>query len=305
MISINLWNLSKQWQQTARDHDSRPDFYLIRAVTILEVSTRKQLATLIDHSKYFTNRAVVLSKNFKMDFATVRDVQGRAITLGDIVAYSVPVNSFGQILDYYETLLGKPLRPLLIAAVDRWRTEIEKQTPEPIIPDFDVSKKRLSRLFEIRHILCHELPEEQVYSISDVSEFLDDAVRFTKAIEEILTFEKYGLVPLTQIDMNIAAYERHKDKQKVLDLLLTSIRTYLTNRDRDFAEFRPDEISLLSCFDDAQDKWVAYRKANSDIVAGMYWGGSMMPLIWAGEAARITESRITELQTWFDQESNL
>jgi len=264
------------------------------------------MALLIDHTKHFTDRAVELSKNFKMDFAMVRDIQDRAITLGDIVAHSVPLNSFGQILDHFEMLLGKPLRPLLITVEDRWRTEVEKQPPKPIIPDFDALKKRLSRLFEIRHVLCHELPQSPVYSVDEVSDFLKDAVRFAHAIEEILTFEKYGLVPLTQSEMNKDASEKLKGRQQELDGLLISIRSYLGSRHQTLREFSLGEVDcLLSRFDDTQEKWLAFRKANCDFAAEVYHGGTIMPLIWASTAENMTESRIAELQTWFDRESNL
>jgi uncharacterized protein YecT (DUF1311 family) len=160
-------------------------------------------------------------------------------------------------------------------------------------------------LFEIRHILCHELPEKPVYSVSEVAEFLEEATRFTKAIEEIVTFEKYGLVPLTNTDMKIAASEKLKRKQEDMDRLLVAIRAFLTDRDQGNAKFGSDGISLLSYFNDAQDKWVAYQKANCGIVAGMYWGGTIMGLIWSFEGTRMTEARIEELQSWFDRESNM
>jgi hypothetical protein len=48
--------------------------------------------------------------------------------------------------------------------------------PGPIIiEDVDDMRKQLTRLFEVRHILCHEVPRKQVYSRSDLrTEFLDD-----------------------------------------------------------------------------------------------------------------------------------
>jgi hypothetical protein len=89
--------------------------------------------------------------------------QGRAITLGDILAHNVPVNSFGQTVGYFETLLGKPLRPLLEAAADRWDTEVMKKSTGPIISDYDALARCLTRLFDVRHILCHEAPRKSVY----------------------------------------------------------------------------------------------------------------------------------------------
>jgi hypothetical protein len=125
---------------------------------LLEVFTRGNIAELIDHGAEYANRAIELSKNLKMDFALVQGVQGRAITLGDIVAHSVSINSFGQMLGHFETLLDKkPLRTLLAGAVDRWTVEIKKEPPVPIIADFDALAHSLTRLFEVRHIVCHEI----------------------------------------------------------------------------------------------------------------------------------------------------
>jgi hypothetical protein len=39
----------------------------------------------------------------------------------------------------------------------------------------------------------------------EIDEFLDVAIQLAKALHEILTFERFGRVPLTQTDMNIAA----------------------------------------------------------------------------------------------------
>jgi hypothetical protein len=70
-------------QKTRLSADCTPDLYIIKAVTLLEVFTRRNIAELIDHGSEYTNRAVELSKHFKMNFGLVRDVQGRVITLGD------------------------------------------------------------------------------------------------------------------------------------------------------------------------------------------------------------------------------
>jgi hypothetical protein len=72
---------------------------------------------------------------------------------------------------------------------------------------------RLSTLFEIRHILTNEIPKGQVYSIGDIEDFLTEARRFTNALEEVLTFERFGLVPLTQTEINIAAAEDRTKKE--------------------------------------------------------------------------------------------
>ncbi len=284
---------------------STPDFYVITAVTLLEVFTRANIAELIDHGMEYTNRAIELSKNLKMDFALVQSIQGRVITLGDIVAHSVSVNSFPQILGYFETLLGKLLRPLLVGAVDRWAIEIKKEPSKPIISDFDVLARSLTRLFEVRHILCHETPRKSVYEVGDVDEFLNEAIRFTKALEEVLTIERFGLVPLRQTDMNMAAGESLKKKEDELNQLLSEIRARVKDTDDKLSPLTAGSAddNWLHFLDDAEGKWLSYRNAQCDFATYLNRGGTIRPTLWAGEAARLTEIRIAELRSWLKQDS--
>ena len=80
--SFALENLQRDWQKRRANEACEPDFYTIRAVTLLEVFTRRNLAELIDHDSEFTDRAIEFSKHLKIDFGLVRDVQGRTITSG-------------------------------------------------------------------------------------------------------------------------------------------------------------------------------------------------------------------------------
>jgi uncharacterized protein YecT (DUF1311 family) len=287
--SYGLQHLKSQWTKTGRSDGSTPDFYVIRAVTLLEVFTRGNIAELIDHGTNYANRALELSKNLKMDFALIQGIQGRAITLGDIVAHSVPVNSFAQILGYFETLLGKPLRPLLVGAIDRWATEIEKKAPDTIIDDFDLLARSLARLLEVRHILCHETPRKSVYALDEIDEFLNDAVRFTKALEALLTFEMFGLVPLRQSDMNIAALESLRKKEDELAEVLSEIRANAAVS---------AHVGCQRSLDDAEDKWLLYRNAQCEFYRYFSRDGTISTMLWAVEATRLTEVRIAELRSW-------
>jgi uncharacterized protein YecT (DUF1311 family) len=273
----------------------------------LEVFVRGNIADLIDHGAEYMNRAVELSKHLKMDFALVKGIQGRVITLGDIVAHSVTVSSLDNIISHFEILLGKKLRPLLLDAVDRWASEIEKKLPLPIIGDLDVLARNLTRLFDVRHILCHEVPRSAVYGVDEVDNFLDAAIQFTKAIEEVLTFEKFGFVPLTQTDMNIAAGERLAKKEDELTRALSEVRAMARSIDEHLsplAATKPGDKSLncLGCLDDAEEKWLLYRKAQCDFDTCLNQGGTIRPLLWASEATRLTESRIAELRSWLKRE---
>lgn len=303
--SHGLERLKLQWTKTGKNEGATPDFYIIRAVTLLEVFTRANIAELIDHGTDYANRAIDLSKSLKMDFTLMQSIQGRVITLGDIVAHSVAVNTFAQILGYFETLLGKPLRPLLASAVDRWATEIKKEPAAAIISDFDVLARSLTKMFEMRNILCHETPTKSVYALSDIDEFLGHSIQFTKSLEEVLTFEMFGLVPLTQTDMNIAAGEDLRKKEEELTQLLSEIRAILKDLDDRISDVPASaaECDWTSSLNDAEEKWLSYRIAQCDFVTHLNRGGTIRPLLWASEATRLTEIRIAELRNWLEIES--
>ena len=236
-----------------------------------------------------------------------KGIQGRLITLGDIVAHNIPVNQFAQIISHFEVLLGVKLRPLLGKAIDRWSVEIEKKPPEPIIPDYDRMATRLIRLFEVRHILCHERPREPVFTSAEVFEFLDEAFYFAEALETILTFEKYGLVPLTQTDMNIDAYETFQRTTEVMNGLLSQVKDYVDDSDKKYFHLQPKQVTKtwLESFNDNQEKWEAYMKSQAELTAYEYNGGSIQPLIRSREATRITEARVADLESWIEHREKL
>jgi uncharacterized protein YecT (DUF1311 family) len=282
---------------------------------VLEVFTRRNIAALIDHGDEYVERATDLSRHVKLDLALVRGIHGRTITIGDIVAYSVPLSSFGQIISYFNTLLGRPIRPLLEDARDRWATEIgqkiaadvrplvdgaldewsnemEAMAAGPIIRDFDALAAALSRLFEIRHILCHELTSRPIYDVSEIQGFLDAAFRFTRAVEEVLTLERFGVVPLTQAEMNTRADERVRSAEAELNDVVSRVQARL-GADADWRH----------TLQDAQDRWLSYRDAQCEFHAYSCRGGTIRPMISAAEATRLTEVRAEELRSWLSQEA--
>jgi hypothetical protein len=260
-LSWELTKLKAAWEKAPSENRSLLDYFPIKCVTVLEVATRQELALLIDHSVDYADRAGDLWRNSKLDFSVIRDIQGRQVTLGELVAHTVPVNSFGQIISHFEALLGRPIRPELSTQVDRWKVEIEKQPSQPIISDFEATARTLSDLFDVRHILCHELPESTVYSEADVGGFIQHALQFLNALEWMLTREKWGLVPLTQTEMNIAeANELQKTKEE-LDRLIATLVGKMEDLERRTRLPGEEGGGWVSAFNDAQLKWRAFCDA--------------------------------------------
>jgi len=298
--------LLQDWHKNRDSEACKPDFYLIRAVTLVEVFTRRNIAALIDHDRRYSDRSVDLTKTLKIDFTLVREIQGRTITLGDILSHSVSVNTFGQIIDHFSLLLGKPVRPLLEVVVDRYETEVHKKPATPIVDDYAVMARCLARLFEARHIICHEAPRGKVYEPGELDEFLRRAIQLASGLHEILMFEKFGHFPLTQTDMNIAAGQELVAAEERLSRLLSEAETRVEKADKRFAELklsRNDGDTWLAHLKDSQATWLAYRNAQCEFHTYLNRGGTIRPLVWANEAKRLTEMRISDVESWLKQDS--
>jgi uncharacterized protein YecT (DUF1311 family) len=214
------------------------------------------------------------------------------------------VSSFGQVLGYFETLLDtKSIGSVLAHAVDQWAVRVEKKPAHPIIEDFPTQNRRLTRLFEVRHILCHETPRKAVYSPTELDEFLTESIAFAQAMEEVLTYEMFGNVPLTQAEMNISTGAELKKVEAQLDEVLLKIQE-LTKR-FDATPLHPDHENgtWRNSLDDSQEKWLAYRNAQCEFDTYRYQTGTILPTLWAGEATRLTNIRIAELRSWLKRET--
>jgi uncharacterized protein YecT (DUF1311 family) len=291
-VSFELNTLWSEWDRLRDSPGSRPDYYLIKAVTILEVFTRTRIAMLVNHGTEYVARAATLVRDLKIDFDLANSIHGRAITLGDIVGHGVPVNAFGQIIEHFKTLLDLDLGDRLAKAVDRWQVEVEGKPSNPIISDYDDMAAHVKRLFEIRHVLCHELPKKPVYEKEEVSDLLLHATAFAKALENVLHFQMYGLTPLTQSEMNIDAANRLHAREQELESLVQSIQAEMSLMDGEFEALQA-----------AQEKWLAYRNAHCDFETLRHEGGTIRPLLWGSEARELTEERLSQLKSWREHRS--
>jgi uncharacterized protein YecT (DUF1311 family) len=290
LLHYEFEGLVNQWLESRSAPGSIPDWYLIRAVTLIEVFTRAWVAQIVDHGPPYNENAVALSKNLKIDYDLLHAISGRTITLGDVIAHSVSVNNLDGILYCLESLIQKPLRPLLEAAVDRWAVEVEGEKSIPIIGDFSDTCRLLARMFEVRHILCHELPKTEVFQVAEIEPLLAAATRFTHAAEECLAQELFGTVPLTQTDMNIRALEELEAVDKVMDRLLSDLR-----------ERRGDERAR-ELLEDSQKAWLVFRERQCALRADPEEFATINPLLRANEATSLTKERIRQLRWYLERE---
>lgn len=278
--------LAHAWEKIDPD-EGFADFVPVRLCTIVEVYVRETVREVVDSSPTYLDRAEPLLKNAKFDFLIAKQLHGRRVTMGDIVAHSISASDLEHIISIYETLLPG-YRSGLATVYARWIENRDQGQTEPIIEDVEQVLACIRRLFHVRHIVTHEIPCSAPYSTEDIPDFLASAGKFLSATDWFLTGELRGDVPQTQSSMNMLAGEELGSETAAMEQLLVEIQ-----------ERGDADIGLLKT---SQDAWADYAKADADLHASLVGGGSMQPMVWAIQMAELTRARINSLQWWLERE---
>jgi hypothetical protein len=265
----------------------RTDFFPIRIVTLIEVFTRSSVALLIDHDSPFAERASKLDVNIKFDFSLVRSLQGREVTLGQLMAHGISVQRIENMASVFSTLLGRDLFELISKVARQWEFEQEGDAAKPIITDLAETRKTLSRLFELRHVLVHEFPHSVPYTHDDIEQFLNASIDFMDATEEMLQTTLYGREPTHQRGRNAKA---ELEAKLVLQELAEVVQEIA-------------KISKTKRIFRVQRKWEAFKHAEAERQSAI-WGrrARMGPLIYHYAVKRLAKERVRELREWLKNE---
>lgn len=256
------------------------EFLPIRLVTTLEVFLRGVIAELINGGQQYFERGERLAKGAKIDLIFAAHIDRRELTIGDFVAHAVSLNSIEAAVGSLDTLLDGFAMKLRVAH-PRWSEEKGDWPLPPIVEDYDVMMGSLSRLFEVRHVLTHELPSSPVFDPAEASE-LTAAVRvFIEATDWVVVEALHDAVPRTQTSMSISAGDRLRGEEARLTEVLKEV-TSLDDIDRD---------ALQSL----QTAWGKWADDQANLVAAQVEGGSMYPMVWASEKEALTRERIDQL----------
>jgi hypothetical protein len=274
----DLERLKDIWQRQLKGIDPTDELILIRVVTIVEVFLQHWIEVLIDHGDPYVERASKLKVDIKYDFAIAQSLQGGSITLGQLIAHSLSLNRIDSFSSIFGKLLDQDLFDAISSTQDLWRVKREGDGVGPIITDMAWIRRTLSRLFEVRHILVHELPAEKPHTLEQVVEFIDAATMFVHATDEELTFRLQGRYPFTQAEITQAARDQHKAAMVELDALCKEVALLTPEMPS-----RPKPVTI----DRVQLHWLCYKETEAARQAEMYLGGTIRPSLYhfAAEAS--------------------
>jgi hypothetical protein len=169
---------------------------------------------------------------------------------------------------------------------DRWDHEVLGKPMAPILSEPDKTFAQVARMFELRHIVCHEAASELTVDLESIEEGFVHTSLFLKASEEVASATLFPSSPLTQADMNFKAGND-------LEEMLVKVDTY---RVRVRGRLERDDKERVAGFDEANASWAHAMKAWATFEADAYRLGSIRPVIYAGAARRVLEYHLEVLK---------
>lgn len=225
-------------------------------------------------------RGQSLAKGSKIDLAFAAHVDRRELTIGDFVAHAVSINNIEAVISALDALINN-FAVKLKKAHPRWQEDKDDWPLSPIVEDYDVMMTSLSRLFEVRHVLAHELPSSAVFGQAEAPELIAAARAFIEATDWVVVEALHDSVPRTQIAINISAGDCLREEEARITEILSEVGS-LDGIDSD-------------AFTALQVVWEQWADQQANLVAAQVEGGSMFSMVWASEKAALTRERIDQL----------
>jgi uncharacterized protein YecT (DUF1311 family) len=257
-------------------------YFPIAMVACLETYTRAMVQELVDAGPPFSER-IDAFENVRLEMSTMTAIHGRRITLGELIAHVLPVNSLEDIKRSIGTLLGADLIEVVKNARDRWKISVEREADEPIVQDIGAIIRGVEWTFRLRHMYAHEFPASGSINRDLIDESVRAAATFLTAADEGIRNIRFPDAPLTQSAMNSYSAQ-------LLERADEDLKDIVANFS---ANLHDEHAALLA---EAQSAWEVVRDRTARLMADMEAeGGSMWPLVYNRFAEAITEHRRDEM----------
>jgi|SRR5579871_86335 len=260
----------------------------VRVIACIEGSLKAAAALLIDHGDPYRANAKKLFRQIKIDFDLLSALLDKRVTVGDVVVHSIGWHDIDEIHSRMSTLLGTDFFDALGRAEDRFEIEGGRAPKRPIIDSIPTVLSDIAAAIDLRHKLCHEVSTTTTVPEDVAERFLKSGIQFVHATQWLTSETLHPGAPLTQTDINIAAGNKAHAAREELDAEIARLMGHLDD---------PQKAKLANC----QQVWEQYRDAHATFESDVYSGGTIRPLIHAGELENLTRQRIKQVtgSNWF------
>lgn len=260
-------------------------YFPIGIVALYEAYFKSIIKELIDSGKQYVDNIDKFNNSSvdkKLDLAVLANIYENTFTLGEFIAHMLPTSNFEYIISHLTNLIGKNFLDELkeFSNFDRASVEMAnfKGNCDKIIGN-------VYKIFELRHIFCHEsIPTDKIKTDSIIEKF-KDAVTFIKAADH---YFEYLLYPHSESFCSYSErYQGIREEYKSSnEILKKSINLISKNLDG----------ICLKKFKKANNYWFKYRQEIARTFSYECKGGRLEALIFFGELINVTKERIRKIK---------
>ncbi|UVL43102.1 hypothetical protein LOY55_13780 [Pseudomonas sp. B21-040] len=257
----------------------------VAAVATLEAHFRSSVAMVVDKGgEYFTRGVALVGDRLKAS-EIIPMIHKQSVSVGEIVAYSLPFSSLSHLEDVFDALLGQKFKQLSKSAKDPYFTRNDVPGGELIVGDVSRLWLDLHQAFHDRHVLAHESATQFFMDYDKAASAVNSVKLIIEITEAVFWSTVWKDEPLTQYEMNVAAWERYKNIRIKLAAAIRKKRK------------EHDDCLVASRFRELHFKWKDWVTDWCSFSADRFVGGSIRPLIHASELSQSFEDRIKQVES--------
>lgn len=259
----------------------------VAAIAVLEGHFKATVATIINMGSPYLERGLVLAKDrLKSAIDVVPMLHRKAVTIGDVIAHVIPFNSVSSLENAFGTLIGSDFKNMVAGARSPYEVRNEYVNPNVLVPSVADLWCALSLAFERRHILAHEAATKFLISFEDAKAAVESCVLFVSALDAILWSTIWKDEPLTQYEINVAAWSRCTAMRTTLAAdLWKALAVATENGER--VRFR----RMHAAWKTFSKQWMAWE-------GEPFAMGSIRPMVAANSQERALTARKEAIQGW-------
>jgi uncharacterized protein YecT (DUF1311 family) len=282
-LPVRLFALENAFKGHDQTNAELTRYFPVALVACIEGYFRLAIKELVDAGEPYLSNAERPVSSLKLDFAVIRAIHGKTVTVGELVGHIVPLSRLDHIEYSMSGLLGTSFLARMREVTDRFAHEVRGEPLQPILTSPDKVFSGVAKTFELRHIICHELATAHEIEYHQVAQCFENCVTFLKAADEIVSETLHPNAALTQSDMNIAAGDSLAKARQELHGAVAELRSYLSGDD-------------LVAFDASQAAWEQYCNAWAEFDALEVKGGTMWSTLRASSEEALVRSRTEDLR---------
>lgn len=285
-LSTRLSELDASYKKIDSNNLEVLKYFPVAIVACIEAYFKMAIKEVVDKRKDLIRNATnLVNSNIKLDAEILISLDENELTLGDLIAHSCSYSKFENVLSSVSTIIGKQFANELVNVQDRFRHLYYDEPLKPILSDAEATFKNVKKIYELRHIICHEIASSHVFDYEEIKDAFEDCVQFLLASDEVIANTIEPNYPRTQAEMNERAIEDLMAVSEKLDNLSNEITKLL-------------EPSQVFEFNKMQSEWLSFAEGWADFESGYYENGSLRSTTRNYTFVHMYEERIASLEKY-------